>query len=160
MGTYHVAQICVNGHVINTSVDWHPESSQTFCATCGAATTERCEGCQAPIRGYYEGPGIGFAQHYERPSFCYRCGLPYPWTLSSVTAAKMLAASLDTISENERAELEKSLEELIRDTPGTKVAELSFKRIMRKVGTEGYEAMKSILVDIVSEAVRKSLFGP
>lgn len=121
----------------------------------------QCEGCKAPIRGYYDVPGfITVGDHYDRPYFCHNCGSAYPWTRSAVEVAKALAASLDRISEKEHAELDRSLEELIRDTPGTKVAELTFKRVMKKVGTEGYEAMKSILVDIVSETVRKSLFGP
>lgn len=39
------------------------------------------------------------------------------------------------------------------------VAESRFKKIIKKTGADAYEGMKSILVDIVSEAVKKSIFG-
>jgi len=159
VGTYHIAQICKNGHVINTSADRYPESNQDYCAKCGAPTIMRCEDCRAPIRGYYEVPGvIGFFE-YERPSFCYKCGSPYPWTRSALQGARELAQTLDGLSAGEIQELQKSLEDIVRETPRAKVAETRFKRIMKKVGSDGYEAMRDILTSIVSEAVRKSLFG-
>jgi len=159
MGRYHIAQICKNGHVINTSADRYPESNQDYCSRCGAATIMHCEDCGAPIRGYHELPGvIGFFE-YERPSFCYKCGSPYPWTKSALHAARELAQTLDGLDAEEVQELQKSLEDLVRETPRTKVAETRFKRIMKKVGSDGYGAMRDILISVVSEAVRKSLFG-
>jgi len=159
VGTYHVAQICKNGHVINTSADRYPESNQYYCEKCGAPTIMRCESWGAPIRGYYEVSGvISTGEHYERPSFCYKCGSIYPWTRSELEAAKALAATFAHLSEEERKELEKSLDDLVQETPQSKVAELNFKRVMKKVGSDGYDSMRSILVGIVSEAIRKSLF--
>lgn len=159
MGTYHIAQICRNGHVINTSADRYPESNQDYCSKCGAPTIMHCEKCGAPIRGYYEVPGVIGFFNYDRPSFCYKCGSPYPWTESALQAARDLAESLDGLDEQEVQELRRSLEDLVRDTPRTKVAETRFKRIMRKVGSDGYEAMRDIIINVVTEAVRKSLFG-
>jgi hypothetical protein len=75
-------------------------------------------------------------------------------------AAKELVETLDTISAEEKASLKESLDDLVRDTPRTKVAEAKYKNIMKKVGREAYDGMRSILVDIASEAVKKSLFGP
>ncbi|MGB3730164.1 MAG: DUF2321 domain-containing protein, partial [Thermodesulfobacteriota bacterium] len=43
--------------------------------------------------------------------------------------------------------------------PRTKLAETRFKKIMMKTGKESLDAMKSILIDIVSETIKKSLFG-
>lgn len=43
-------------------------------------------------------------------------------------------------------------------TPST-VAETRFKKLMKKVGSEAYDGMKSILDDVVSETVKKSVFG-
>lgn len=45
-------------------------------------------------------------------------------------------------------------------TPRTAVAESRFKRLVKKAGADAYEGMRSILVEVVSESVKKSLFGP
>ena len=159
MGTYHIAQICKNGHVINTSADSFPEMNEEYCSKCGAATIMHCEDCGALIRGDYEEPDVFESFEYERPSFCYKCGSPYPWTKTALHAARELAQTLEGLDEKEVQELRKSLEDLVRETPRTKVAETRFKRIMKKVGSDGYQAMRDILISVVSEAVRKSLFG-
>lgn len=49
---------------------------------------------------------------------------------------------------------------LFVETPRTAAAELTFKRLILKAGKEAADAMRRILLDILSEAVRKSLFGP
>ena len=91
--------------------------------------------------------------------FCYKCGEPFPWTAAALRAAVELADEFDGLTDGERVVLKKSLPELVRETPNTHVAETRFKKIMRKVGKEGYEGMRSLLTDIVSETVRKTLFG-
>jgi len=42
---YDVAQICLNGHVINTLAGSHPESNKKFCSNCGSMTIMRCLEC-------------------------------------------------------------------------------------------------------------------
>ena len=93
------------------------------------------------------------------PAYCYKCGKPFPWTDSAVKAAHDLADELEGLSEEERQTLKRTLPDLLRDSPQTAVAETRFKRLMRKVGKDGYEAMKSVLVSVVTEAVRKQTFG-
>lgn len=160
MGIYHTAQICKNGHVINTSADRYPGSNQDYCTKCGAPTIICCDDCRAHIRGYYEVPGVpDLFFKYERPSFCHNCGSPYPWTKITLQVARELAEVLNGLNKDEVQELQKSLEDLVRDTPRTKVAETRFKQIMKKVSKDGYKAMRDILINVVSEAVRKSLFG-
>ncbi|HEX8394514.1 MAG TPA: DUF2321 domain-containing protein [Longimicrobium sp.] len=134
--------------------------SARFCAECGEPTITQCQNCNAPIRGDYFVPGVIAVSHYSAPAFCNSCGKPFPWTLRGLEAAKELVETLDTISAEEKASLKESLDDLVRDTPRTKVAEAKYKNIMKKVGREAYDGMRSILVDIASEAVKKSLFGP
>lgn len=74
-------------------------------------------------------------------------------------AAQELADELDELTDAEREQLKLSIPELLKSGPKTVVAETRFKKLMKKAGTDAYEAMRSILVDIASEAVRKSLFG-
>lgn len=156
---YDTAQICLNGHVVNSMALSSPQSNQKHCDECGAQTITTCPECNTPIRGYYHVPGfIGFFD-YDKPAYCYSCGKPFPWTTSGLEAILELADELEGLSEEEKQQLKDSFPDLIRDTPKTVVAETRFKKIMRKVGADAYNAMKSIMIDIVSEAVRKSIFG-
>jgi hypothetical protein len=156
---YDTAQICLNGHVINTYASSFPESNEKHCGECGALTITGCVDCKAPIRGYYHVVGVFAADHYHKPSYCYNCGKPYPWTKASLDAAQELADELEHLNAEERQQLKDSLPDLLKDTPRTAVAETRFKKLMKKAGAEAFNAMRSILIDIVSEAVRKSVFG-
>lgn len=159
-GSYDVAQICENGHVINSMAHGSPSRYQDYCDKCGAPTIIECPSCQTAIRGFYSIPGVFLASKYVAPAFCYHCGKPFPWTSARLRAAEDLADELDSLTPDDRVSLKKSLPDLVRETPKTRVAETRFKKIMRKAGKDGYEGMKSLLTDIVSEVVRKTLFGP
>ena len=58
MGSYDIAQVCLNGHLINASTQRSPEFSKKFCSRCGAPTTTTCTQCDAPIQGEYHVEGI------------------------------------------------------------------------------------------------------
>ena len=155
MEAYDVAQICQNGHVVNTSFIDFPVFNQNFCAKCGAATITQCPECKAPIRGYYRDSG---SITYEVPSFCINCGQPYLWTKSKLQAAHELAQEIDNISDEDRVVLQKSIDELVKDTPSTPVAATRFKKIMLKVGQTTAGLFREILVDVLSEAAKKAMF--
>ncbi len=157
---YDTAQICLNGHEVNSMAASHPQSNQNYCAQCGAKTITACPGCNTPVRGYYHVPGvIGFFD-YNKPAYCYHCGNAFPWTASSLEAASELVDELDVLSADEKQQLKDSFPDLVRDTPKTAVAESRFKRLTKKAGTEAVGGMRAILIDVVSEAVKKSIFGP
>ena len=157
---YDTAQVCLNGHVISSFAASQPQSNQKFCAECGAGTITACPACSTSIRGNYHVPGvIGFFD-YNKPAYCYNCGKPFPWTAASLEAASDLVDDLDTLSQEEKQQLKESFPDLVRDTPRTAVAESRFKRLTKKAGSETVWAMRSILIDVVSEAVKKSIFGP
>ena len=159
-GYYDVAQICENGHVVNSMAQDYPNSNQDHCDKCGAPTIMACPSCQTAIRGSYYFTGVIAFPKYAAPAFCYKCGKPFPWTTARLRAAEDLADELDSLTPNERESLKKSLHDLVRETPGTRVAETRFKKIMRKSGRDGYEGMRSLLADIMSEVTRKAIFGP
>ncbi len=156
---YDTAQICINSHVINTMAKTSPQSNKKFCTECGAQAITECPNCNASIRGYYHVEGvIGFFE-YEKPAYCYNCGQAYPWTDSSLAAASELADELAGLTQEEKEQLKSSFPDLVRNTPKTVVAETRFKKIMKKAGADAYEGMKTILIDVVSETVKKSIFG-
>jgi len=157
---YDTAQICLNGHEINSMAASQPESNQNFCSQCGAKTIVACTSCNTRIRGYYHVSGvIGFFD-YNRPAYCFHCGSAFPWTVASLEAASELVDDLDALSADEKQQLKDSFPDLVRETPKTPVAEGRFKRLTKKAGAEAVGGMRAILVDVVSEAVKKSIFGP
>lgn len=80
MGYYDIAQICVRGHVVNDSYTRFPQGNREHCERCGARTITKCETCRQDIRGEYHVEGFfGLSDMKAPPSFCPRCGSPYPW---------------------------------------------------------------------------------
>ena len=158
-GYYDVAQICKNGHVINSMARQEPQFNQNFCDKCGEETITACESCNKDIRGYYHLQNVIGVSEIDAPSYCYDCGATYPWTQRSLEAAKELADDLDNLTEEEKEALKSSLPDLVKDGPKTVVAKSRFKKLMKKAGADAYDGMRSILVDVVSEAVKKSIFG-
>ncbi len=161
MGYYDIAQVCLNGHVITRNANRSPKFRQKYCKKCGEPTIMECPLCNTEIQGEYhvEGVFVGGFKIPPPPSFCHECGQPYPWAERKIQAAKDLADELDELSGEERQKLKSNLDELYRDTPQTEVAATRFKRIMSKVGKDSYSAMKSIITDVVSETIKKSIFG-
>ena len=75
-----------------------------------------------------------------------------------IKAARELIAEAEKLSPEERESLSKSLDDLVRDTPGTHVAAIRFKKFLPKAGREVADALRSIVVDIASEAAKKALY--
>ena len=161
MGYYDTAQVCRRGHVITGYHDKYPQLRQKFCDTCGEATITKCEVCGTAIRGGYHSdvPILG-ASYDTPPDYCHNCGKPYPWTELKLQAAQELIGELDGLDDADRKLLKQSLDDLMADGPKTEVASLRFKRIMKKVGKESYEAVKTVVTDLVSESIKKTLFKP
>ena len=162
MGYYDVAQICPNGHVTNAWARDSPEHNQNYCDRCGEKTIVACPSCNAPIQGHYHSDVIiiGGGPRYSPPAYCQKCGGPFPWTRAALEAAAELADTLDDLSKEEQADLQRAIPDLVRDTAKTPVAETRFKRLMMKVSKDSYEGMKTILINVVTEAVRRRVFGP
>jgi hypothetical protein len=154
--SYDMAQVCLNGHVINSTAEDNPEFNESFCSQCGAKTISFCPGCNAKIRGHLRGVISG--GDIDTPAFCYNCGRPYPWVEASLSAAKELADELDDLAPDEREALKGALNDLVSDTPKTTVAVVRFKKLMSKAGRVAAESLKKILMDVVTEAVRRQLW--
>ena len=157
---YHdVAQICLNGHVINSSSQTYPQFNKKFCDKCGAETINACPSCQKPIRGKYHSRGVISVGGLPTPPFCAECGKAFPWTEARLSAAREIADELE-VSDDDKEKLKGSLDDLVRESPKTEVAKLKFKNVMRKAGSASLDIMKDTLSDVLSEVVKKSLFGP
>jgi len=155
---YKQAQICLNGHIINGNIEDYPESNQNYCELCGSKTITECPHCKYHIKGD-EDYGIGYELLQEHPAYCTNCGSPFPWTEEAINSAKELASILDELTYEEQEELKKSLDDLVNDGPRTVVATTKFKRILSKTTSEISSGFREILVDVVSETVKKSIWG-
>jgi hypothetical protein len=157
---HDTAQICLNGHLITDIAQSAPELRKPYCDRCGDQTITACLSCQALIRGHYHVPGVvSFSHRDAPPRYCHECGEPYPWTERSLKAARELTDELDALTSDERAQLKGSLDDLVRETARTQVATLRFKRLVAKAGSGVVDMFKEILVAVVSESVRRALWG-
>ena len=158
---YDTAQICINGHPINSRADSWPQHNMDFCDKCGASTITNCPNCTAPIKGVYHSPddlipaNRSACKSFKPPRFCENCGKPYPWTEAKLKAAQEYSDMLNNLSPEERGMLKKSLDDIVRETPQTTVAATRFKRLVAKAGKAAAEGFRELLVDILSETAKK-----
>jgi hypothetical protein len=157
-GSYDTAQICSNGHVVNSSAKGFPQHNKRHCGMCGAVTTTECAHCKSEILGRYYSPNVIGGAHYQAPAFCHNCGKPYPWTEKRLGAARALAAEIEGLDEADRAILTMSLDDLVRDTPDATVAAVRFKKIVSKAAPSIAQGFKDILIDVVSGTVKKLIW--
>jgi len=123
-------------------------------------TIAACRHCRASIRGVYHVSGSSVVETMPVLAYCLHCGRAYPWTDRRVQAAKELANELAQLKPPERELLKRSIEELLDDTPRTQLAVIRFKRLVAKAGPEAGIALREMLVNVVSEAVRRAIWGP
>jgi hypothetical protein len=71
---YDTAQVCTNGHMVNSRASGSPQHNQAFCDDCGQPTVSTCVGCNTPIRGYYHSSVVVIGgSGTTAPVFCYAC---------------------------------------------------------------------------------------
>jgi hypothetical protein len=157
-GYYETAQVCLNGHVITGGMESNPETTQKFCSQCGQSTISNCPHCKTPIRGFYIVPDVHFPYQYLPPNFCHECGKSLPWTEARLTAAKELIEDFEDLSSDEKSLLKGSLDDIVSETPKTSVSTTRFKKIIGKSGKELAGGLKTILVDVATEAAKKVLW--
>lgn len=157
---YDLAQICLNGHVVNSTARLLPQHNEDRCSQCGTKTITKCPSCSSDIRGEYIHPDYPPTNFdFKAPSYCIACGEPYPWTSERIQAAIKLADELDGLTNTQKEQLKATIPELIKNGPSVVLAETRFKKLITKTGETGFQLMKAVLIDIVSETIRKTVFG-
>lgn len=160
MSTQHAQSVCLNGHQVGSSLTWGTDANG-FCEKCGAKVISKCPNCDYPIAGYYDASGNGIiflsTGPVPIPKYCKNCGKPYPWTESAIKSAQDLI-SYSELSSDEVKDFQESIPDLLSDTPKTKLASTKFKIYAAKAGTVVAQGLRDILVDIASEAVKKSIW--
>jgi len=147
--TQDVAQICLNGHLINRQVQANPQKNEKFCSRCGAETITACKDCNNHLKGYIKGQ-VNFLYI---PNFCPNCGKPYPWTETNLKVAEEMVEETD-LSPKEQEELKKTLPDLMQDNPRTELSAIRFKKLLEKCKTLA-APIRKFVVDIASETAKK-----
>lgn len=150
--SYDIAQICLNGHVINRNFQRYHELNKQYCPYCGEPTIIECLKCHKHIKGEHEVKGvvaIGFK--FYAPKFCEYCGAAFPWTQSTISAAKELVAGLNAFSEEQKRQLAEDIEVMIKDTPRTVTAAVRFKDLFELVYGEVLPTLRTVLTGVLSK---------
>lgn len=157
---YQIAQICINGHVVNSTLESAEQSEGKYCSSCGMKTITRCQNCKNGIQGEFYNPDvavIGF--EFPAPPFCIHCGKPFPWTESGLSAAKEYAEELMNLTPEEKETLKKSIDDIVRDSARTNIAVVRFKRLVSKGGAEASNVLRSILVNLATQGAKDAIWG-
>lgn len=66
-----------------------------------------------------------------------------------------------SLSNEEKAQLKKSFDDVTRDTPQTTIAAFKFRTLATKAGKSALDGFRTILISVVTEAAKKIMFpGP
>lgn len=153
---YNRATICLNGHIVSK----YEANFQKHCSTCGLETYSNCTNCQSPIHGLADIKGVAIIgkRPYDLPYYCYNCGAPYPWTQKILNNAVELLGLDDDLDNATRELIKNAIPELLVDTPTTPLAIAKYRKGIAHAGQIVRDSMRQLLVDVVSETVKKSLF--
>lgn len=153
MVSFHYATICNNGHVASTFVyDYIP-----YCEKCGEKTISDCLKCGTGIRGVPD--TLNFPIHdYKAPSYCFSCGQAFPWTETLIKNAVKLISLDDNLSDEHKDIIKNALPDLIVEKPTSPVATAKYKKFIPGAAKYIQDGLKNLLVDVVSETVKKSLW--
>ena len=127
-GTYDVAQICLNGHIINSSARMDQIHNKNFCPRCGSKTITNCLNCKFPIDGDFyvrisnwatSKSSLTTRGYFVLPLFCPKCGVPFPWTEKKIEVSKNIIFEITSLTQEEKELFAKSIDDIVRDTPET-----------------------------------------
>jgi hypothetical protein len=152
-----VAQVCRNGHLVLGSLQRFPHLQKSFCEDCGAPTIDQCQKCGWPISGV--GPNAWMADMgpYRPPRYCGECGTPFPWTETALAAAREYTDDLEQLSEDEKASLKGTFNDLTVDTVRTPLAASRFHKFLEKLGPVAGDVLRKIIETVATEAAKKSM---
>ncbi|PGW31809.1 DUF2321 domain-containing protein [Bacillus thuringiensis] len=152
--------ICLNGHQISFFHNLHNDKVK-FCEKCGESTINTCQNCKFPIEGYFYPSGIITMgpETFPIPSYCKNCGYAYPWTESILTNAVELIALDDNLDSTTKEIIQNAIPDLLIDSPTTPIAVAKYKKYIENASSTVKNGMRSLLVDVLSETVKKSIFG-
>jgi len=157
MDKFSQAAICTRGHIITSSLAWHP--ADPFCGECGAEVLTKCPHCATGIRGFHDIEGGFVLAEPEAPGFCFHCGQPFPWTAERLSAAKELADEAEDLTHDQREAVKKALDDISSDGPRTELGAARLKKLLAKVGGPTGKALWRVAEAVATEGAKRMLLG-
>lgn len=145
---YYPAFICENGHVLEVASF---ECDSLYCSECSAPIISMCPNCRSTIRGHE----VGCSGHYRIPSYCDKCGNPYPWTFRAQAIAEAIIKEDTNISTDERDLLLDVVPDMIVETPKTRLAAVRIKKAFKVLGTFAADGLRQFLIDYGCDLLRQ-----
>jgi hypothetical protein len=130
---YHIAQICVNGHVVSANLKSIKTKEGKYCEECGKQTITNCQVCKNPIQGWSYNPNVIMAVSFTPPNFCLSCGKAFPWMESKINAVQELIDLENSLTDDDKIMMKSSIDDVISETPKTSVAVVKFKIGVKKI---------------------------
>lgn len=152
---FYTALVCRDGHVLTSISELRPEEVTPFCPHCASPTLTACESCGKPIPGGTK--GSMYLGDFVPPVYCRYCAAAMPWTAARLDTLRELTGIQEGLTDEERATLDRSWDELTRDTARTQVAVVQVKRLLPKIAGASAEAMRKIITEVATDAVRKQM---
>jgi hypothetical protein len=153
---YETAQICENGHVVNSSTRSRPANNKAYCPKCGARTITKCPTCSTRILGtnHYQKSGHAPIPYTitKPPSYCHSCGAAYPWTEFALQVVQEAAENY--LSPEDADIVKRNLPDIASDTPRTALAAQKVRQAIDKGGQPMREAVKVPLLLLVASSAR------
>lgn len=149
MFDWNQSLICKNGHYLACF-------SGKFCSKCGAETIDSCPHCSEKLP-LLNSPTI--VKNYKVPSYCSNCGKPFPWTQTLLETAEAIVHEDELLVEEQMAEWCACFPDIICTTSKTQLALIRYKKFIDKATSITANGLKDLFKDVVSEAIKKALFG-
>lgn len=92
---------------------------------------------------------------FSPPKYCGECGHQFPWTETTLAAAREYTDNLEQLTASEKIQLKETFDDLTRDTARTPVAAGRFKRLLDKVGPTAGCVLQKLMEAVATEAVKK-----
>ena len=154
-GLHDIAQICLNGHVVNALFNSLPQFNENYCGICGKETITSCLNCNASIKGHYIGP---ITTHYEAPNYCSECGNPYPWIERGIKSIGELIELTEANREDKDTIME-GINDIMISTPSTQATATRMRTFLDGASKHVATAIREIIVEIASDAAKKIILG-
>lgn len=144
-------QICKNGH-LDKITDIFISPKRPYCSLCGEQNISQCTNCRHFITVFSDAKN-------NVPNYCFSCGNPFPWTEKLLNNAVNLVSLDEGLTEEQKFIIKNAIPDLIIESSTTPVAQAKYKKYMSNAAEYVQEGTRNLLIDVVSESVKKSLFS-
>jgi hypothetical protein len=147
------AFICENGHVISAE---SRECNKKFCRACGKPIISTCRVCGSliPGRPVHE---YTWGAPYVAPTYCEKCGKPYPWLTAAIEATLLAIKESKDFSQAEIQQIETILPDVVIETPKTQLAAVRIKNAIEKGKGFAANILKQFVIDFGCDLILQFL---